>query len=142
MTIPKTLKIGNCTYRIEEHGDGNLLTETRFVGRIDYTNLVIAIGKDLPDERQADTLIHEAVHGILYELGRHSLNEDEAFVSTLSCLVYALIKDNNLAWVHGEADRIAADLAVIRTNLEKGWPDRALTFVTAMEERVTKGASK
>jgi len=81
------LKIGKTTYNVE-HVDTLEPPLTR--GRIDYTARSIKIAKRAGQPRRkrsvkgaVHTLMHEVVHGILYEMGSRKYR-DEVFVDELA----------------------------------------------------------
>lgn len=73
-------------YRIVECEDKFDL-DTHF-GMIDYRNCEIRINKDLADPMKQQTLIHEMIHGMLFNLGYSELMTDEQFVQALASAIY------------------------------------------------------
>lgn len=57
------------------------------LGQILYRDCVIEIRKGLPKELYTQTLIHEIVHGMLVNMGRNDLSEDEIFVQSLAMAI-------------------------------------------------------
>jgi len=88
MTIPKTLKVGGLTYRIEvtplESGD---------CGDFDSLTGVIRINSNLSKEAQEATFIHEIFHSLNSEFSDGPMH---AFMDSLSLQWYAVLKENNL----------------------------------------------
>lgn len=82
--IPRRIRVGNKRYSIEVV---EALLDKRHIGRIQYDEQRIQIGmrngntnRKLAAADVRDSFWHELVHAILYDMGRHSLNRDEAFV--------------------------------------------------------------
>lgn len=63
-------------------------------GMIDFIDQKIYIKKDMSQAKVANTKMHEAIHGILDQLGYSDLNDDEHFVNVLSYALVKLINDN------------------------------------------------
>ena len=57
------------------------------LGQILYRDCVIEIRKGLPKELYTQTLIHEIVHGMLSNIGKNDLAENEEFVQTLAMAI-------------------------------------------------------
>lgn len=90
MTIPKKIKIGGKTYRVEitnklDLGSSNMSAE------IDYCSLTIRVTPQAKEKMESDFL-HEVVHGVLDFLGYR--NHDEKKVDELAQALYMVIKDN------------------------------------------------
>lgn len=90
MVIPKKIKIGGTTYRVEitnklDLGNSNVTAE------IDYCNLVIRVSPQAKEKMESDFL-HEVVHGILDHLGYR--NHDEKKVDELAQSFYMVIQDS------------------------------------------------
>ena len=75
--IPHTVEYKSDTFR---SGD------THF-GEIDFAKCEIIINKDMPEESQRETLIHEMVHGMLVHMGYDDLNNDEKFVQQMAVAI-------------------------------------------------------
>jgi len=82
--LPRLIRVGNKRYSIEVI---EALLDKQKVGRIQYDEQRIQIGtrngntnRKLPASEIRDSFWHELVHAILYDMGRHNLNRDEAFV--------------------------------------------------------------
>jgi len=77
--VPKIITIGKTKIKVE-------LYDSVFVGRdecrgaYNYSNHTISIAKQAAS-RQHNTLWHEIVHAILYDMGESKLNAKETFVS-------------------------------------------------------------
>ena len=90
MKIPKKIKIGGKTYKVEitskmDLGIVNVSAE------ILYQDLIIRVSKQAEQKMQADFL-HEVVHGILDHLGYKE--HDEKKVDELAQSLYMVIQDN------------------------------------------------
>lgn len=95
--IPELCKIGPLTYRVREQtppewlavqGNGNI------AGEIGYEQQTIVLSKTQMPEYKELTLLHEIVHGILYNLGEQELRVNEPFVCRFSTALYQLMRDN------------------------------------------------
>jgi hypothetical protein len=82
--IPRLIRVGNKRYSVEVI---EALLDKQKVGRIQYDEQRIQIGlrngdtsRKLPAAEIRDSFWHELTHAILYDMGRHNLNRDEAFV--------------------------------------------------------------
>jgi hypothetical protein len=82
--IPRLIRVGNKRYSVEVI---EALLDKQKVGRIQYGEQRIQIGtrngntnRKLPAAEIRDSFWHELVHAILYDMERHNLNRDEAFV--------------------------------------------------------------
>ena len=58
-------------------------------GLIIYSECLIKINKNMHKEMKKATLCHEIMHGILLNIGREDLSNDENFVTALGNAVYA-----------------------------------------------------
>ena len=90
MKIPAALKIGNHVYQIEtkEIVDGN----RGWRGATFVDSTLIEIKKDLPESRQAQTLLHEILHACWEDsgLGRVFDDDDKERIVTALAPVYLL----------------------------------------------------
>lgn len=76
--IPYTVK------ECEDHFDSDC-----HCGLIIYSECIIKINKNMHEEMKKATLCHEIMHGILLNIGREDLSNDENFVTALGNVVYA-----------------------------------------------------
>lgn len=76
--IPYTVK------ECEDHFDSDC-----HCGLIIYSECLIKINKNMHEEMKKATLCHEIMHGILLNIGREDLSNDENFVTALGNAVYA-----------------------------------------------------
>lgn len=58
-------------------------------GIIIYNECLIKINKNMHEEMKKATLCHEIMHGILLNIGREDLSNDENFVTVLGNAIYA-----------------------------------------------------
>lgn len=58
-------------------------------GLIIYSECLIKINKNMHEEMKKATLCHEIMHGILLNIGREDLSNDENFVTAIGNAVYA-----------------------------------------------------
>ena len=81
--LPKTIRVGKKRYSIE-------VVETMLqhrMGSVDHDTQRITIGRKSTSGHRysqaimTDTFWHELVHAILNDMGRHTLNQDEQFVT-------------------------------------------------------------
>ncbi len=65
--------------------------ETASDGEIDPTEQVIRIYSGLAPDKARQTFLHELMHGILQQLGRSDLSEDECLVQGLAIALHQAI---------------------------------------------------
>lgn len=58
-------------------------------GLIIYSECLIKINKNMHEEMKKATLCHEIMHGILLNIGREDLSNDENFATVLGNAIYA-----------------------------------------------------
>jgi len=85
----KKVKIASCIYKVIEQVISN---DENHVGVIYPHKLEIYIEKRLPQARKIQTLIHEIVHGILFEYGDIKLSEQK--VDAIASGIAQVLKDN------------------------------------------------
>jgi hypothetical protein len=83
--IPRKLRIGNKQYSVEVV---EAMLQKRHMGGINYGTQTIQLGlrsnttqKPFAPTQVQETFWHEVVHGILYDMGRDTLNANERFVT-------------------------------------------------------------
>ena len=83
--IPKTIRVGKRRYSIEVV---ETMLQRRTMGTINHDTQRITIGakSNVTGQRYSqammtDTFWHELVHAILNDMGKHTLNKDEKFVT-------------------------------------------------------------
>lgn len=86
MKIPKQLKIGAHTYKVEVTDSGLDLGD---YGELDIETNTIKISSKLPQTNKESTLIHEIMHAINTTL-------DHELLDSLAEQVYQVLKDNKL----------------------------------------------
>jgi len=93
LNIPETVKIGwrNYTITQSEHRTGD--NGGDLLGKIFYEDREIYLYEKLEKEEKVVTLLHEVVHGILYNMG-HEMCSNENFVTGFTENLYQVIKDN------------------------------------------------
>ena len=82
--MKKKIKIAGIPYKVKQV---NVIDESDYGvvrGKISYSKCKISIKKNQPKGIKKETLIHEVVHGLLVEIGRNDLSDDETFVQTLA----------------------------------------------------------
>jgi methyl coenzyme M reductase alpha subunit len=87
-TFPRRMRVGKKLYSVEVV---EAMIEKNCVGRTHYANKTIQIAlkhsctnRPLAAEEVRDTFWHELTHAILEDMGRHTLNRDEAFVTAFA----------------------------------------------------------
>lgn len=94
----RSVIIHGLRYRIIEN-DAHL-DDCGLSGEIDYRNLTIAIHSSVsPDARNA-ILVHEIVHGLLYESGCVDEKNDEKLVEPLGHFLYQLLTRNDFSFAY------------------------------------------
>lgn len=83
--IQKTVKICGIPHSVVLCED-NFNTDCHF-GQIEYAKCEIRINKDMPEEMQQQTLIHEMLHGMLVMIGQSELAQDEQLVQSLAMAI-------------------------------------------------------
>lgn len=83
--IPSTVKICGIPHSVMLCED-NFNTDCHF-GQIEYSKCEIRINKDMPEEMQMQTLVHEMLHGMLVLIGQNELSQDEQVVQSLSMAI-------------------------------------------------------
>jgi hypothetical protein len=89
----KKIRIGGIIYKIENVErleDNNRLAW----GVTQYENAHISIRDEIEKQKYYQTIIHEALHGMLHEAGIDNLANDESLVTPLGNMLYQFIVDN------------------------------------------------
>ena len=90
MKIPKKVKVGGVTYKVE-------ITDKLYGGRreysaeISYNEVTIKISPNAPAKMQTDFL-HELCHAMFWHLGY--TEHDEKKIDELANVIYMVIQDN------------------------------------------------
>ena len=64
----------------------NFIVDSHF-GEIEYTQALIKINQDMPEDMQKQALCHEWLHGALVMLGFNEQSQNEQFVQALSMAI-------------------------------------------------------
>lgn len=83
--VPRRMRIGKKLYSIEVV---KALLEKKYMGRVYYPQQTIKLGRTsnvngrrIRQEEMQDTFWHEVTHAILHDMGCHTLNKNEKFVT-------------------------------------------------------------
>ena len=94
--LPTTIRVGKHKYSIEVV---EAMLRKRSVAQVHYPTRKIEIGrmsnvtgKAFSDTQVLDSFWHEVTHAILEEMGRHTLNSDERFVTEFANRLTQVIK--------------------------------------------------
>lgn len=101
------VKIGGTIYEIENTPYSFDDDKTTVMGDIDQVAAKIKINLDhsIAQVRKQQSLIHEILHGMLFEAG-YEEEIDEQLIKRLSMVMYQVVKENDLADL---LDQIAND---------------------------------
>ena len=66
--------------------EDNFNTDCHF-GQVEYSKCEIRVNKDMPEDMQKQTLVHEMLHGMLVLIGRNEEAQDEQLVQALSMAI-------------------------------------------------------
>ena len=96
LKIPTTIRVGKHKYSIDVV---EAMLKKQTMGRVYYGTRRIEIGrmsnttgKAFSDTQVLDSFWHEVTHAILEEMGRHTLNSDERFVTEFANRLTQVIK--------------------------------------------------
>ncbi len=94
MEIPDKVKIGGIEYEIVQlkPRDGKLV-KVRNWGEINFLECKIYLNKEIDNQRKWKILFHEVLHVIEED---NELDSVESYIQTISCSIYAFLKDNKL----------------------------------------------
>ena len=91
MKLPEQIIIGPIAYDVSFESGLDDHTEYT-IGRIKYKNAQIHISPSVAVDMTANVLFHEMLHGVLYGVGEHELNDNEGLVDRVgSALLAALL---------------------------------------------------
>jgi len=83
--IPKLIRVGRKKYSVEIV---EAMLEKKCMARVYYPENLIRLaqhsnisGRRFTEEEVQDSFWHEVVHAILHDMGRHTLNNNEQFVT-------------------------------------------------------------
>ena len=85
--LPTEISIFGIPHKIEFIEDYGFVSDESHFGEICYTKAIIKINKNMPEDLQMQTLIHEWIHGVLVMLGQNELTENESLVQTLALAI-------------------------------------------------------
>ena len=88
----KQLKVGGAIYTVHEI-DG-LVRKLNLYGNVDFSDCIIQIDSAMSEERKEQTIIHEALHAILFEAGYAPDDQDEDLVNRAANVLHQVIVDN------------------------------------------------
>lgn len=94
----ESIRVGAIDYNI---GYINLSTRMddvngKSMGFCIFEENLIEINNSMDIERQKQTIIHEMVHAMFFEMG---LEDDEDVVNRLGIVLHQVLKDNDFNWV-------------------------------------------
>ena len=84
--IPPEVKICGITHAVRVCEDCFNADASHF-GEIEYAKCEIRINRNMPEEMQMQTLIHEMLHGMLVMIGQSELSQDEQLVQSLAMAI-------------------------------------------------------
>ena len=87
----KSSTIGGSRYKIKYVKDLKNENGKLLFGRICQISKIIEINEDLSEETQRQALLHEDLHGVMWE---YAIDDDEELVEPLSNGLFALIINN------------------------------------------------
>ncbi|WP_369901156.1 ImmA/IrrE family metallo-endopeptidase [Lactiplantibacillus plantarum] len=96
MKLPAYVKISGINYtvvlkkRLEDSSDACW-------GVTDYPGATIYIRKELSEQKQRQTLMHEIVHAMMHEAGLDDICNDEKTVTPLGNMLDSTLASNDLA---------------------------------------------
>lgn len=96
--VPRSVRIASQRWAIELHESGHVNTDGTIndgvIGQNDIFNHLIRLDELLDDQSRAETLLHEALHGVLYIAGLGTGPEAEDVVNRISPLVLDMLIQN------------------------------------------------
>lgn len=93
MTLPKTARINNHTYAIEEV-EGLKYGDIELLGHSDNVDLKLRVEKNQAATIKAQTLVHEAIHSIIDATHFRNVEFNEDLVVALTAPFTAFLADN------------------------------------------------
>ena len=82
----KEIDILGLTYTIEER------EEYDKYGQINHDKQIIVIDKGISDDRKEQTLLHEILHALLYQIGEPELSNNEDLIQRLAAVLRLTLK--------------------------------------------------
>ena len=86
MKIPKTLNIFSVNWKVimeKDYFSNTDIPDMLLCGDCDYNNKVIRIRKS-QESIELQTLLHEVIHAVCFELGLYDEEHDEKFIDRLA----------------------------------------------------------
>ena len=96
-SIPKTVRVGHRTYRIEPLRPVSDLVERENRGAHCYESALIQVDNTVDNQRVAEVLLHEILHAC-WAVGNLPDEHEEDTVTVLSRQVMQIIQDNPKVW--------------------------------------------
>ena len=92
------IKIGGIDYTVDFLNLSSRLDETHgmSMGFCVFDKNLIEVNENIHIERQKQTIIHEMVHAMFFEIG---IDQDEDTVNRLGIILHQVLKDNDFSWV-------------------------------------------
>lgn len=97
--MPESIQVGPHRYTVEATGAAITKARARegptVVGHHDANALVLTVDPDLPHSQQADTVLHEVMHAVLYsvDVDRVLVNHEAGLDEHLICAVTPILLD-------------------------------------------------
>ena len=95
MKHPTKLRIGAYTYQVKM--DPKLSEVANVLGTCLSDSLIILVDHNLPDELEAETLLHEALHAIWHQTSlakKYNDEEEEYIVWQISPHIFRMLREN------------------------------------------------
>lgn len=89
--LPECVHIGSIPFMIAKV---DKLNPSEAVGQVNYPNQEIEIKKDMGEQFECETLIHEITHAVLYSVGEEAFSNDESFVQRVSSAFASVLTRN------------------------------------------------
>jgi hypothetical protein len=100
MKIPKQVKVGGHILDVIITNDGDLVASDT-IGTTVVAKNVIYLNSNYPQSRLEEALLHEIIHNCLFDLQEE---QDEALVTRLGTMMYAVLEDNDYFCGKGDPD--------------------------------------
>ena len=88
----ESIRILGCDYDVAE--TDRISRDGYTYGEVDHVEQVIKISKELKPQRKAETLLHEVIHTIFFELRENDLHDNERVVNSLAATLLQVFRDN------------------------------------------------
>jgi hypothetical protein len=86
------IKILGCDYELAEVE--RVCRDEFRLGEVDHIEQTIRLSSSLKPHRKAETLLHEILHCLLFEMGEMELHGNEPFINMLSATLVQVLRDN------------------------------------------------